>query len=97
MDLTPTISTLLIQAHASKPIPPTAKLAERLDSFVKEATQIVSSPTGRSNDVTNSIERIYKLPLVVSSGHPPALPLTRDSSSPIARALAEHLDFHVRK
>ena len=35
MDLTPAISTILIQAHASKPIPPSAKLAERLDSFVK--------------------------------------------------------------
>jgi hypothetical protein len=44
MDLTQTLSTLLVQTHSSKPISPsTVQLTQTLDAFLKEAYQIVRS------------------------------------------------------
>jgi hypothetical protein len=42
MDLAPAVSTLLVRTHSSNPIPSPSKLSETLDSFLKEAYQIVS-------------------------------------------------------
>jgi hypothetical protein len=83
-NITPVISSILIEAHSADPIPATYHSSKKLDAFLQEAYRIVFHPFTRFGKklLTLLLEHPYFVPPLLSSRDPPTIPLHRASSSP---------------